>query len=641
MIFRLKSSTKNLFVLVAPHVRPRLGLIFLAVVLGVIGAVAPTSILFLFDPLWRLVLFVGEDVQLDGAAPPTQDFVLGFFEGMRDRFLTPDATGEGQLTDEARLTMLALVVTVALTLAIIGAAAQYGFIWLTRFVSMRMMVDLRLRMARHLMGLSMRYHLQRHFGDLLSRISADVGMTTNAVQTGLRDLVQIPAYMIAAMSIAIHAAPKMTVYLLFGLPVLALPIAIFAKKVRKGSKKSLTSLGSSVQVLSQMFQGVRTVKAYRQEEKELERFSQVNEDYLKQSMRMVRAIALSRSWALVLGHGGVALLLLPVGYFAIKGELFTEPSKMLMFFMAMAQLNSHVKRLAKAVTTIQESVGASDRLQELLDERVDLAEAENPKEPTDLVDEIRFNDVTFCYRDDDTPAVKGLNLSVKRGETLAIVGPSGAGKSTIADLVCRFVDPTEGALLIDGVDLREISLEAWCRLFGHVDQTPFLFHASIEENIRYGNPSASDEEVEQAARAANIHDFIMSLQDGYATDVADAGSRLSGGQRQRLVIARALLKNAPILILDEATSALDTEAESAVQAALDRLVQNRTVIVIAHRLSTIRHADRIAVLKDGSLVELGTHEELIEKNGTYSRLYELAHARDSNAGELEADQGDD
>jgi subfamily B ATP-binding cassette protein MsbA len=270
-----------------------------------------------------------------------------------------------------------------------------------------------------------------------------------------------------------------------------------------------------------------------------------------------------------------------------------------------------------------ESVGASERIQALLDETPDLVERSGARAAPPLGSGLRFEGVSFTYPGGDGPAVEGLDLEIRTGETLALVGPSGSGKSTIVDLVARFIDPVKGRVTIDGVDLRDLTLDSWTSQYAMVGQTPFLFHASIEENIRYGKPDATSEEVEDAARAAGIHDFIAGLPSGYQTNVADAGSRLSGGQRQRITIARAFLKSAPLLLLDEATSALDTESEKIVQEALERLMSHRTVIVIAHRLSTVRNADRIAVLERGQLAEIGSHRELLARGGVYARLHRV------------------
>jgi len=606
----LSSTPAKTWALLEPYARKRSGVLLLVLLLSSLTAAAESGVLALAQPIWRVLFPSADPTELDQKA----------FEVYA--WIEPRAAGLTGIQD-TRMAVLVCVAVLAGLLGVVAALSQWGVTWFSRKAGYQMIVDLRVDITRHLMGLSLRYHGSRRFGDLLSRVSSDVTTVLEAVNLAMKGLVLEPIKGLFALGLAFYVAPLPALILLFVLPLALWPISRLFSRVRRGSKKSLSSLGDSVQSLTQMFQGVRTVKAFGGEEREIERYRLLNHAYLKNSMKMVRAIAMSHAWTSFYSAAGVAVIVLVFGTLRLRYGMFQDGGAMLIFLAAISELSNRIKDVTKTWTRVQESVGASERLQEILAEPADVLESPEAVPLTSFAQGIRFERVLFHYPEGEAPALRELDLQIRPRETLALVGPSGSGKSTLVDLIARFIDPTEGRVTVDGIDLRQVRLADWNALYAMVGQVPFLFHSTIAENIAYGRPEATRAEIEAAARAAHIHDFIASLPQGYDTDVADMGSRLSGGQRQRITIARALLKGAPLLLLDEATSALDSESEAEVQRALDELMRDKTVVVVAHRLSTIQRADRIAVLEAGRLVELGSHAELLRKNGVYARLWAL------------------
>ena len=638
--------SSGLYRLLWPHAKPYTGKLFGVFCCSLLAAFLVQSVLLLLVPTWSVLfpektaveLRAEEIIQTKLGPEASAAIMQAHVQAKKEAVGDAEASWKdrikikaeqaiigdpGDLKPAKRKRLLWIIAGLVSALAIAAGAVTYIGMYLSAAVGLAIIVSLRQDLVRHLMHLSLRYHGRRKFGDLLSRMSADVSKAQAVTNILLRDLVQEPMMAIVALVGAFFLAPQAALVVLVGLPLLLLPVSILLKKMRTGSNKSLDELGSTTQSMTQIFSGIRTVKAYRAEERELVRFAKTQQGYIEATLKMVRASAMSVAWSISYTHIGMGVMVVLVGYMILSGVIPESGGSMLAFFMLISAAYQSIKRTLRAHGTVAEAQGACDRLLELVDEEADIIEPENAHVLTGLGSGVAIRGLGFSYEGEETPALQSIDLELRPGETLALVGPSGSGKSTMIDLVARFLDPNEGRIEVDGKDLRGVTLDSWSEQYSMVTQSPFLFHDSIEENIRYGKPNATHEQVVAAAEAADIHAFIESLPNGYQTDVADAGSRLSGGQRQRITIARAVLHGAPLLLLDEATSALDTESERAVQEALDRLMQGQTSIVIAHRLSTIQNADRIAVLDQGRLVELGTHEELIEKKGVYANLHAL------------------
>ena len=405
-------------------------------------------------------------------------------------------------------------------------------------------------------------------------------------------------------------------------PGTVLPVRRLTGRVRRATRRSQASTGTLTTILQESLQGSSIVKAFGMERYELDRFNQENREILRHSMKAGRARAIMPSAMEWLAGVGIVGVLWYGGNAVINGG--RTPGEFFAFLTALLMAYEPFKHLTRALPEIYQGIAGGERIFEVLDEPLDIADAPDAVPAASFSDRIAFRDVGFSYR--EAPVLEGINLEIRRGETVALVGMSGAGKTTLSALLPRFYDVTSGAITVDGMDIRKLTLESLRRQIGIVTQHTFLFNDSVKNNISYGDPARDMDDIVMAARAANAHDFISELPDGYDTIIGELGLKLSGGQRQRIAIARAVLKNAPILILDEATSALDSESERLVQDALDSLMKTRTSLVIAHRLSTISNATRIIVLSRGNIVEEGTHQNLLARQKEYSRLYNLQAA---------------
>jgi len=453
-------------------------------------------------------------------------------------------------------------------------------------------------------------------GKLMSHMSNDIGMMqegmSNVVCGLFRDLISF----VSLLTVIFYRNWQLAILCFVVLPVTIYPAQLIGKKIKNSARRSLDVMGGIGMILQETFSGIKVIKAFGLEQTVVERFRNENLTFLHQYKRFIKYESLAMPVSEAIISFGIAAVVYLGGSQVMSGRM--TPAELFSFIAAMIMLFNPVKKLQGSYNVLQRSTGAAERVFDLMDAKRTVMDRENALDLGRISGKVEFRGVSFGYGDD--LVLSGISLSVEPGRMVALVGPSGGGKSTLAALLMRFYDVSAGSILLDGHDLRAITIASLTRQFALVDQETTLFNDTIANNIRYGKPEASDEEVNAAAESAFADDFIRELPQGYDTNIGDRGARLSGGQRQRICIARALLKDAPILILDEATSALDTESEKMVQKALDNLMQNRTTFVIAHRLSTILHANTIVVLEKGRIVECGSHADLAEGGGLYSRL---------------------
>ncbi|MGH7788905.1 MAG: lipid A export permease/ATP-binding protein MsbA [Candidatus Binatia bacterium] len=496
----------------------------------------------------------------------------------------------------------------------------FGSSYLTEYVSNHIVNDLRNELNAHIQDLSLNFFNQNATGTVLSRVTADVYVVGSSLTGSVASVLKDGVSLVVLIIVAFYQDWMLALIAIVVFPASVLPMVRLSKRMRGYARRLQGSLGLLTALLQETIQGNRVVKAFGMEEYEKRRFAAENRDLVRMAMRVARIRAFNTPMMEVLAAFGIAGVVWYGGYSVVVGG--RTQGAFLAFLTALFLLYDPFKGLGRTNGQLQQGMAAADRVFELLDTKSDVVDQPGAAELAPIRAGIEFEHVTFRYQAD--PVLRDVSLRIKRGEVLALVGPSGGGKSTLADLVMRFYDVSEGAIRIDGVDIRAVTQASLRAQMALVTQHTFLFNDSVKNNIAYGSPAAeSMDAIIAAARAAHAHDFIMQLPEGYDTMIGELGLRLSGGQRQRLAIARALLKNAPILVLDEATSALDNESERLVQAALDTLMQGRTTLVIAHRLSTIRNADRIVVLVGGQIVEQGSHEQLLALNGDYRKLHDL------------------
>ncbi len=481
--------------------------------------------------------------------------------------------------------------------------------------------DIRQELYEKTMALPLSYFSEERKGDLLARMSVDVQEVESSILDVLVSIVREPLMIIGALSFMLYVSPSLTLFVLVLLAFTGLVIGRVGKMLKRQSRLVQERLGLLLSMMEEGISGLRIIKGFNAEKFQSAHFKKENNEYRRLLVRLLWRRDLSSPLTEFLGVATVAVLIW-YGYSEVQQGILTVPTFFAMLYAFFSMIEP-AKKAASAFYNVQKGMAAVERIEHLLSADLKIFEKTDARPVSEFHDKIEYRNVSFAYANANRPAVENIDLTVQRGKIIALIGSSGAGKSTLVDLLPRFYDVEQGEILLDGVNIQDYRIADLRSLMGIVTQEPVLFNDTIFNNIAFGMVGVSKEAVEQAAKIAHAHDFILETEHGYDTNTGDRGVKLSGGQRQRLTIARAVLANPPILILDEATSALDSESERLVQDALDVLMKNRTTIVIAHRLSTVQHADEIVVMKDGRIIERGTHEELMQKGGEYGKLVEL------------------
>ena len=520
---------------------------------------------------------------------------------------------------QAKKMLIELCIAMPLIYVIKGFA-DYGKTYFLNYVAQNAIKDLRQDLYTKLISLSHNFYVTHTSSKVMSRVTNDINALQGALLKVPPTIIRDGLIIIGMIGGLFYLHWKYAFFIVVVLPVLGIPLAQFARKLRKASKDSMVQISEIYTSLQEMLSGFTVIKSFCREKHEEKRFAVNNKDYYNVQQRIVRVDARTTPVMEVLSMTGVSIVLWFGGKDVINGAWtlgdFTA------FILAVQQMYQPIKNFSQLNSTIQQAVSASERVFEILDEESKIFNLPDAKNIDVFSNDIVYKNVSFEYEQSKS-ILKNINIDIKKGQTVAFVGSSGSGKSTIANLLLRFYDVNSGEILVDGTNIKNLTLESLRDKIGVVSQDVFLFNDTVKYNIAYGKLDAGDEEIENAAKAANAHKFISAMPDGYNTLIGERGMKLSGGEKQRIAIARAMLKNPPILVLDEATSALDSESEKLVQEAIETLMKNRTVILIAHRLSTVKNADQIIVIDKGTVVERGKHQELLDKNGVYAKLYNL------------------
>ncbi|HCV4391856.1 TPA: SAV1866 family putative multidrug efflux ABC transporter [Staphylococcus aureus] len=526
------------------------------------------------------------------------------------------------LTTDEKVHHLTIAIGIALFIfVIVRPPIEFIRQYLAQWTSNKILYDIRKKLYNHLQALSARFYANNQVGQVISRVINDVEQTKDFILTGLMNIWLDCITIIIALSIMFFLDVKLTLAALFIFPFYILTVYVFFGRLRKLTRERSQALAEVQGFLHERVQGISVVKSFAIEDNEAKNFDKKNTNFLTRALKHTRGNAYSFAAINTVTDIGPIIVIGVGAYLAISGSITVGTLAAFVGYLEL--LFGPLRRLVASFTTLTQSFASMDRVFQLIDEDYDIKNGVGAQPIEIKQGRIDIDHVSFQYNDNEAPILKDINLSIEKGETVAFVGMSGGGKSTLINLIPRFYDVTSGQILIDGHNIKDFLTGSLRNQIGLVQQDNILFSDTVKENILLGRPTATDEEVVEAAKMANAHDFIMNLPQGYDTEVGERGVKLSGGQKQRLSIARIFLNNPPILILDEATSALDLESESIIQEALDVLSKDRTTLIVAHRLSTITHADKIVVIENGHIVETGTHRELIAKQGAYEHLYSI------------------
>lgn len=483
------------------------------------------------------------------------------------------------------------------------------------------LLNLRRRVFNNVMDLHLGYFNNERKGDIISKIASDVQVVQFSVTATLQVIFKEPMQLIVFLVLLFIYSVKLTLFSLLVVPISGFIISKIVKKLKSQAASAQQSYGNMISYLDESLQGIKIIKAFNATEFIKNRFDSENRRYSKIMRSMAKRQQSASPVSEVLAVTMISFIVLYGGYLILNKRSDLNPGQFIAYIAIFSQLMRPARAISDSFSNIHSGLAAGERVLALIDEKPKITDAPDAKDIREFNEGIHFNNVSFSYPGREV--LKGINLTVPKGKTVALVGPSGGGKSTLMDLIPRFIEPQSGKILIDDHNIQDVTMNSLRSLMGVVNQESILFNDSIYNNIAFGKTNVTQQEVEAAARIANAHNFILETENGYNTNIGDRGTKLSGGQRQRICIARAVLNNPPIMLLDEATSALDTESEKLVQEALNNLMKNRTSLIIAHRLSTIQNADNIIVLESGEIVEQGTHQQLIAKNGLYKRLIDM------------------